>query len=159
MIYSDHNPLTYITESSTKSAKLMRWLLSLQSYNVTFKYKEGRKNVVADCLSRLDSATEWRWRKFLQISCVYSVVNNYCDVLLFLYVLCRIWWYWRDVLVLRRNSREWQLGDGISWCEKQWTVQFWSYDLISEVSTNGVFILTSRLCHVWLCDVASPIPS
>ena len=48
MIYSDHNPLTYITESSTKSAKLMRWLLSLQSYNVTFKYKEGRKNVVAD---------------------------------------------------------------------------------------------------------------
>ena len=52
------NPLTYITESSTKSAKLMRWLLSLQSYNVTFKYKEGRKNVVADCLSRLDSATE-----------------------------------------------------------------------------------------------------
>jgi len=53
VIYSDHNPLTYIT----KSAKLMRWLLSLQSYNVTFKYKEGRKNVVADCLSRLDSAT------------------------------------------------------------------------------------------------------
>ena len=50
--------LTYITESSTKSAKLIRWLLSLQSYNVTFKYKEGRKNVVADCLSRLDSATE-----------------------------------------------------------------------------------------------------
>ena len=70
-----------------------------------------------------------------------------------------MWWYWRDVLVLRRNSREWQLGVGISWFEKQWTVQFWSYDLISEVSTNGVFILTSRLCHVWLCDVASPIPS
>ena len=58
VINSDHNPLTYITESSTKSAKLMRWLLSLQSYNVTFKYKEGRKNVVADCLSSLDSATE-----------------------------------------------------------------------------------------------------
>ena len=31
--------------------------------------------------------------------------------------------------------------------------------MISEVSTNGVFILTSRLCHVRLCDVASPIPS
>ena len=54
-------------------------------------------------------------------------------VLLFLYVLCGIWWYWRDVLVLRR----------ISWnqlIEKQWTVQFWSYDLISEVSTNDVLI-------------------
>jgi len=57
--YSDHNQLTYITESRhTKIAKLMRWLLSLQSYNVTYKYKEGRKNVVADCLLRLDSATE-----------------------------------------------------------------------------------------------------
>ena len=31
--------------------------------------------------------------------------------------------------------------------------------MVSEVSTNGVFILTSRLCHVRLCDVASPIPS
>ena len=29
VIYSHHNPLMYITESSTKSAKLMRWLLSL----------------------------------------------------------------------------------------------------------------------------------
>jgi len=58
VIYSDHNLLTYITESSTKSAKLIRWLLFLQSHNVTFRYKEGRKNVVADCLSRLDSATE-----------------------------------------------------------------------------------------------------
>jgi len=48
LIYSDHNPLTYITESSTNNAKLMRWLLSLQSYNVTFRYKEGQKNVVAD---------------------------------------------------------------------------------------------------------------
>ena len=37
------------------------------------------------------------------------------NVLLFLYVLCWIWWYWRDVLVLRCNSSEWQLGDGISW--------------------------------------------
>jgi len=32
-------------------------------------------------------------------------------------------------------------------------------DLISEVSTNGAFMLTSRLRHVWFCDVASPIPS
>ena len=38
-------------------------------------------------------------------------------------------------------------------------MQFWSCGLISGVSTNGVFILTSRLGHVWLCDVASPIPS
>ena len=54
-VYSDHNPLTYITESATKSAKLMRWALALQQYNVVFKFKAGRANVVADCLSRLDN--------------------------------------------------------------------------------------------------------
>jgi len=54
-VYSDHNPLTYINESATKSAKLMRWALALQQYDVVFKFKAGRANVVADCLSRLDN--------------------------------------------------------------------------------------------------------
>ena len=57
-IYSDHNPLTYITESVTKSAKLTRWYLALQQYDVTFRYKAGRNNVVADFLSRLESDDE-----------------------------------------------------------------------------------------------------
>lgn len=52
-VHSDHNPLLYITESAPKSAKLMRWSLSLSEFNVTFKYKAGRTNVAADCLSRL----------------------------------------------------------------------------------------------------------
>ena len=39
-IYSDHNPLKYITESVTKSAKLTRWYLALQQYHVTFHYKQ-----------------------------------------------------------------------------------------------------------------------
>jgi len=53
-LYSDHNPLTYISESATKSSKLMRWYLALQQYDVTFCYKSGKSNVVADCLSRLN---------------------------------------------------------------------------------------------------------
>jgi len=52
-VYSDHNPLTYITEGSTKSAKLMRWALSLHEFDIEFRYCPGHKNVVADCLSRL----------------------------------------------------------------------------------------------------------
>jgi len=58
----------------------MRWLLSLQSYNVTFKYKEGRK-------------TWWQiayqgWippqnEVYLgRLSCMYIVVVNInCDIL------------------------------------------------------------------------------
>jgi len=40
-VYSDHNPLTYITESATNSAKLMGWALALQEYDVIVKFKTG----------------------------------------------------------------------------------------------------------------------
>jgi len=42
-LHSDHNPLTYLTEATSKSPKLMKWALALQQYDVTFRYKEGRK--------------------------------------------------------------------------------------------------------------------
>jgi len=51
--YCDHDPLLYITQSVTGSAKLLRWSLALQQYDVSFKYRPGRQNLVADCLSRL----------------------------------------------------------------------------------------------------------
>jgi len=52
-VFCDHNPLQYICESATKSAKLLRWSLSLQEYDVEIKYTKGSQNVVADCLSRV----------------------------------------------------------------------------------------------------------
>ena len=51
-IHSDHNPLTYLTESAPKSSKLMRWSLALAEFNLEFKYKAGKLNVPADTLSR-----------------------------------------------------------------------------------------------------------
>ena len=52
-VMSDHNPLTYLTEAVPKSAKLMRWALALQEFSIKFEYYPGKKNVVADCLSRI----------------------------------------------------------------------------------------------------------
>jgi RNase H-like domain found in reverse transcriptase len=54
-IYSDHNPLSYLTESVPKSAKLLRWALALQNFDICFKYKAGKSSATAapDCLSRL----------------------------------------------------------------------------------------------------------
>ena len=54
-VYSDHNPLLYLTESVPKIAKLMRWALALQEFSVSFKYRAGRANVAADYLSRQKS--------------------------------------------------------------------------------------------------------
>jgi len=53
ILYSDHNPLTYLTMAAPMSAKLMRWSLALQDFNnLVFKYKVGKTNLAADCLSR-----------------------------------------------------------------------------------------------------------
>ena len=52
-IHSDHNPLTYLTESAPKSAKLMRWALALQEFDVDFSYYAGKMNVAADTLTRM----------------------------------------------------------------------------------------------------------
>lgn len=55
IVVSDNNPITYLTESAPKSAKLMRWSLAMQDMNVEFKYRAGRDHVVPDVLTRLVS--------------------------------------------------------------------------------------------------------
>jgi len=57
-IYTDNNPITFLTESAPNSAKLTRWALAIQQYDVTFCYKAGQKNVAADCLSRMGPGGE-----------------------------------------------------------------------------------------------------
>jgi hypothetical protein len=51
-VYSDHNPLTYIVGCASKSARLTRWSLALEEHNLSFKYRSGKMNTVADYLSR-----------------------------------------------------------------------------------------------------------
>ena len=52
-VVCDHNPLQYIRECAPKSAKLLRWALALQEFDLVVKYKKGSDNVVADFLSRV----------------------------------------------------------------------------------------------------------
>jgi len=53
-IFCDHNPLQYIRECAPKSAKLLRWSLALQEFDIDFNYKKVQQNVVADWLSRCE---------------------------------------------------------------------------------------------------------
>ena len=53
IVFSDHNPLSFLTEAAPKSAKLARWALALQEFNIDFRYRAGRRNAAADFLSRL----------------------------------------------------------------------------------------------------------
>ena len=52
---SDRNPITFLTDTTPKSSKLMRWALALQEFDNTFKYRAGKVNEAADCLSRMVS--------------------------------------------------------------------------------------------------------
>ena len=55
IVYCDHNPLSYLTDTTPKSPRLLRWALALQSYDIEFHYKAGqsRRMAAPDCLSRL----------------------------------------------------------------------------------------------------------
>ncbi len=57
-LHCDHNPLTFLTETTPKSSKLMRWALAHQEFDVTFVYRAGRVNEAADCLSRMVSRAD-----------------------------------------------------------------------------------------------------
>ncbi|XP_037803946.1 uncharacterized protein LOC119598371 [Penaeus monodon] len=51
-IYTDHNPLTFISKMSCKNQRILRWSLELQKYNLSVYHIRGKENVLADALSR-----------------------------------------------------------------------------------------------------------
>jgi len=51
-LITDNSALTYLNKMKGASKKLMRWAISLQSWNLDIKHCPGRENAVADFLSR-----------------------------------------------------------------------------------------------------------
>lgn len=52
IVYSDHNPLTFLNSLQNPNQRLMRWALFLQPYHLDIRHIKGKENVLADALSR-----------------------------------------------------------------------------------------------------------
>ncbi|RKI44684.1 hypothetical protein D7V67_17065 [Clostridium paraputrificum] len=53
LVFTDHNPLTFLHKMSNKNQRLTRWSLLLQEYNIIINHIKGKDNVIADALSRV----------------------------------------------------------------------------------------------------------
>ena len=52
-VLCDHDPLKYLLQNTTQSAKVTRLALAIQQYDIVITHIKGSKNVVADGLSRV----------------------------------------------------------------------------------------------------------
>lgn len=52
VVYTDHNPLTFLARMYNHNQQLMRWALLLEVFNLLIRHKRGVENVMADALSR-----------------------------------------------------------------------------------------------------------
>ena len=53
IIFTDHSALKYLLTKQNAKARLIRWVLLLQEFNLQIRDKKGVENVVVDHLSRL----------------------------------------------------------------------------------------------------------
>ncbi|GJV82277.1 reverse transcriptase domain-containing protein [Tanacetum coccineum] len=55
IIHTDHAALRHLFKKQDAKPRLIRWILLLQEFDIEIKDRKGRKNVVADHLSRIEN--------------------------------------------------------------------------------------------------------
>lgn len=55
LVYTDHNPLLFLTRMSNTNQRLMQWFLIVQEYHLDIRHTKEIDNIIADALSRTHS--------------------------------------------------------------------------------------------------------
>ena len=55
IVHTDNNPLTHVFSSTKLDAAGHRWVANLADYNFSLEYQQGKDNMVADFLSRVEN--------------------------------------------------------------------------------------------------------
>ena len=58
VIYTDHQALKWLLGATDVSGRLARWRIRLCEFDFSLEYKKGKKNTIADAISRLPTTGE-----------------------------------------------------------------------------------------------------
>ena len=53
VVFSDHNPLSFLHKLKNKNQRLLRWSLLLQEFNLDKRHIKGKDNIIPGALSRV----------------------------------------------------------------------------------------------------------
>ena len=53
VVFSDHNPLSFLHKLKNENQRLLRWSLLLQEFNLDIRHIKGKDNIIPDALSRV----------------------------------------------------------------------------------------------------------
>ena len=84
MVKTDHNSLKYFLEQKDLSERQYKWVTKVQAFNFDIEYVKGKKNIVADALSRRPVACSFMeisvdWKSHLLVE--YSKNKFACEVM------------------------------------------------------------------------------
>ena len=81
-VITDHAALLFLKECKLAHARLTRWSLAIQDYDITIEHCEGKKNHVADVLSRLPDLDKASGRNSLRIARLVGEISPEFEKLL-----------------------------------------------------------------------------